>query len=129
MSGNGHRTHAFTNTSEGDMPSSEYHRTQAQIVARLALAEPDRAKAMQLNLLALEHLAKAENPKQAFRHLHGFRRSNGSATRNPVEIPDSRAIAHEVGERLRMSLRVDNEIPASLGLKLDRLRELERPLA
>jgi hypothetical protein len=35
--------------------SSEYHRKQAEILAGLALTEPDQAKAAQLSLLALEH--------------------------------------------------------------------------
>jgi hypothetical protein len=35
--------------------SSEYHRKQAEILAGLALTEPDQAKAAQLSLLALQH--------------------------------------------------------------------------
>jgi hypothetical protein len=35
--------------------SSEYHRKQAEILAGLALTEPDQAKAAQLSLLARQH--------------------------------------------------------------------------
>jgi hypothetical protein len=43
--------------------SSEYHRKQAEILAGLALTEPDQAKAAQLSLLALEHRDLADNPE------------------------------------------------------------------
>jgi hypothetical protein len=93
------------------MPSLAYHLKQAQIVARLARAEPDRVKAAQLNLLALEHFNKAQKarPNVDIDHTH------------------SRAIVHEIGERLSLSLRVDPEIPVSLRMQLDRLRDLEVP--
>ena len=47
--------------------------------------------------------------------------------RNPIEIDysHSRAILQEIGERLRTPLKEDPELPASLGLQIDRLRELE----
>ena len=47
--------------------------------------------------------------------------------RNPVEIDylHSRAIIREIGERLRTSLKVDPELPTSLRLQVDRLRQLE----
>jgi hypothetical protein len=47
--------------------------------------------------------------------------------RNPVEIDHShsRAILQEIGERLRTSLKEDPELPASLRLQIDRLRQLE----
>jgi len=46
---------------------------------------------------------------------------------NPIEIDysHSRAIIREIGERLRTSLKVDPELPTSLRLQVDRLRELE----
>jgi hypothetical protein len=43
--------------------SSEYHRKQAEILAGLALTEPDQAKAAQLSLLALQHRDLAEKPE------------------------------------------------------------------
>ena len=47
--------------------------------------------------------------------------------RNPIEIDysHSRAIIREIGERLRTSLKDDRELPASLRLQIDRLRQLE----
>ena len=47
--------------------------------------------------------------------------------RNPVEIDysHSRAIIREIGERLRTSLKEDQELPPSLRLRIDRLRQLE----
>jgi hypothetical protein len=47
--------------------------------------------------------------------------------RNRIDIDDghSRAIAEEIGERLRAILRVEPEVPASLRGQIDRLRELE----
>lgn len=47
--------------------------------------------------------------------------------RNPIEIDysHSRAILQEIGERLRTSLKEDPELPASLRLQIDRLRQLE----
>ena len=47
--------------------------------------------------------------------------------RNPIEIDYSysRAIIQEIGERLRTSLKEDRELPASLRLQIDRLRQLE----
>jgi hypothetical protein len=45
--------------------SSEYHRKQAEILAGLALTEPDQAKAAQLSLLALEHRDLADKPEAA----------------------------------------------------------------
>jgi hypothetical protein len=48
--------------------------------------------------------------------------------RNRVDIDysHSRAIVQEVGERLRASLKEDRELPASLRMQIDRLRQLER---
>ena len=47
--------------------------------------------------------------------------------RNPIEIDysHSRAILQEIGERLRTLLKEDRELPASLRLQIDRLRQLE----
>jgi hypothetical protein len=45
------------------MASSEYHRKQAEILAGLALTAADRAKAAQLNLLALQHRARVGKPE------------------------------------------------------------------
>ena len=47
--------------------------------------------------------------------------------RNPIEIDysHSRAIVQEIGERLWASLKEDPELPASLRLQIDRLRQLE----
>jgi len=47
--------------------------------------------------------------------------------RNPIEIDysHSRAIIQEIGERLRTLLKEDRELPASLRLQIDRLRQLE----
>jgi hypothetical protein len=42
------------------MASSEYHRKQAEILAGLALTEPDETKATRLSLLALEHRTLAD---------------------------------------------------------------------
>ncbi len=48
--------------------------------------------------------------------------------RNRIDLDDmhSRAIAEEIGERLRAILRVEPEMPASLKRQINRLRELER---
>ncbi len=55
------------------------------------------------------------------------RRNGESVMRNPIEIDYShnRAILQEIGERLRTSLKEDRELPASLRLQIDRLRQLE----
>jgi hypothetical protein len=47
--------------------------------------------------------------------------------RNRIDIDYShcRAIVQEIGERLRTSLKEDQELPASLRLQIDRLRQLE----
>ena len=46
--------------------------------------------------------------------------------RNPeVDYSHSRAILQEIGERLRTALKQDPELPASLRLQIDRLRQLE----
>ncbi len=47
--------------------------------------------------------------------------------RNRIDIDHahSRAIAQEIGERLRTSLRVDPELPANLRMQMARLRELK----
>jgi hypothetical protein len=47
--------------------------------------------------------------------------------RNPIEIDysHSREIIQEIGERLRTSLKEDRELPASLRLQIDRLRQIE----
>jgi hypothetical protein len=42
------------------MPSSEYHREQAKILAGLALSTPDPIKADQYKLAAMEHLERAQ---------------------------------------------------------------------
>jgi hypothetical protein len=49
--------------------------------------------------------------------------------RNRIDIDYShnRAIVHEIGERLRASLEIDRELPASLRMQIDRLRQLEGP--
>ncbi len=43
--------------------------------------------------------------------------------RNPIKIDysHSRAITQEIGERLRTSLKEDQELPAGLRLQIDRL--------
>lgn len=48
--------------------------------------------------------------------------------RNTVEIDHrhSRAIAQEIGERLRAALVEDRELPPNLRFLLDRLRERDR---
>jgi hypothetical protein len=45
--------------------------------------------------------------------------------RNPIEIDysHSRAVIQEIGERLRTLLKEDRELPASLRLQIDRLRQ------
>lgn len=45
------------------MPGPEYYLKQAQIAARLALAEADPEKARALNLLALSYFDKADKAK------------------------------------------------------------------
>jgi hypothetical protein len=47
--------------------------------------------------------------------------------RNPLQIDSShsRAIAREIGERLRFSFNEDREIPASFRMQIERLRQLE----
>ena len=47
--------------------------------------------------------------------------------RNLIEIDQShsRAIIREIGERLQTSVKEDRELPASLRLQIDRLRQLE----
>lgn len=42
-----------------------------------------------------------------------------------MDYVHSRAIVREVGERLRTSLKPEPEVPASLKMQIDRLRELE----
>jgi hypothetical protein len=42
------------------VPSSEYYVKQAELAARLALAESDPLKARVLHILALEHYDKAD---------------------------------------------------------------------
>ncbi len=59
----------------------------------------------------------------------GFRAgTENTVMRNRVDIDysHSRAIVQEVGERLRASLKEDRELPASLRMQIDRLRQLER---
>jgi hypothetical protein len=45
------------------MPSSKYHREQAQILAGLALTTDDITKADQYKLAAMQHLEKAQTPE------------------------------------------------------------------
>jgi hypothetical protein len=47
--------------------------------------------------------------------------------RNRIDIDPkhSRAIMQEIGERLRMFLKEQSELPGSLSAQIDRLRELE----
>jgi hypothetical protein len=47
--------------------------------------------------------------------------------RNCIDLDSrhSRAIVHEIGERLRAVLREEPECPGSLRTQIDRLRELE----
>ena len=58
----------------------------------------------------------------------GFRGNGDSVMRNRIDIDysHSRAIVHEVGERLRASLEIDRELPANLRMHIDRLRQLGR---
>src|ERR1700687_2795747 len=59
----------------------------------------------------------------------GFRGNGDSVRRNRIDIDysHSRAIVQEIGERLRASLEIDRELPASLRMKIDRLRQSEGP--
>src|SRR6266566_5063164 len=62
--------------------------------------------------------------------LIGVPRGNGdSVMRNRIDIDysHSRAIVQEIGERLRASLEIDRELPASLRMQIDRLRQFEGP--
>lgn len=47
--------------------------------------------------------------------------------RNHIDIDHthSRAIVHEIGERLRVSLKVETDLPASLRTQIDCFSELE----
>ena len=47
--------------------------------------------------------------------------------RKPIDIDSkhSRAIVREIGERLRVSFKEDQEIPASFRMQIERLRQLE----
>ncbi len=47
--------------------------------------------------------------------------------RNSIDIDSShsRAIVREIGERLRVSFKVDRELPASFRMQIERLRQLE----
>jgi len=56
-----------------------------------------------------------------------FHQTEGSAMRNRIDIDHvhSQAIVREIGERLRASLKLEPELPASLKMQIDRLRELE----
>ena len=42
------------------MLTAQYHLKQAEVAARMALAEPDPEKAAALHVLALEHFASAK---------------------------------------------------------------------
>jgi hypothetical protein len=42
------------------MPSSKYHREQAQVLAGLALSTNDRAEAARFTRAAMEHLERAQ---------------------------------------------------------------------
>jgi hypothetical protein len=48
--------------------------------------------------------------------------------RNPIDIDSkhSRAIVREIGEGLRASFKEDQELPANLRVRLERLRQSER---
>ena len=46
-------------------------------------------------------------------------------TRIDIDYAHSWAIVREIGERLRMSLKPEPELPASLKMQIDRLHELE----
>jgi hypothetical protein len=62
--------------------SSEYHRKQAEILAGLALTEPDQAKATQLSLLALQHrdLADKLEAGQSLQSRHSSHDDNRDRT-------------------------------------------------
>ena len=45
------------------MPSAEYYIKQAELAARLAVAQSDPEKARALHILALEHYDKADKAK------------------------------------------------------------------
>jgi hypothetical protein len=45
--------------------------------------------------------------------------------RSDIDPNHSLAISQEIGERLRAFLKAEPELPASLGVQIDRLRELE----
>ena len=51
--------------------------------------------------------------------------------RNRIDIDDShsRAIVHEIGERLRVSLNEERELPAGPRMQIDRLPPVRRPVA
>ena len=44
-----------------------------------------------------------------------------------MDYSHSRAIVQEIGERLRASLEMDRELPASLRMQMDRLCQIEGP--
>ena len=56
-----------------------------------------------------------------------FYETKALAMRNLIDIDSAHswAIVREIGERLRSSLKPEPELPASLKMQIDRLRELE----
>jgi hypothetical protein len=56
-----------------------------------------------------------------------FLPERGIVMRNRIDIDSkhSRAIVHEIGERLRTFLKDEPELPGSLRAQINRLRELE----
>ena len=59
--------------------------------------------------------------------LGAFLPERGFIMRNRIDIDSkhSRAIAQEIGERLRAFLKEEPEVPGSLRTQIDRLREME----
>jgi len=95
--------------------------SQKQALAQITKSGGLRFRSELPAVFASERAAGADANAGAFLPERGF------AMRNRIDIDPthSRAIAQEIGERLRAFLKEEPEVPGSLRTQIDRLRELE----
>lgn len=101
------------------MQNASYRSLELLCRNQAALSAHEETKKT-LEQMACEYQVLAEDQERQ-QSLH----QNAMRSRIDIDQTHSRAIIREIGKRLRASLGEDRELPARMGMQIDRLRQLE----
>jgi hypothetical protein len=102
---------------------------RARCSSKQALAQIAKSGGLRFRSELLAVLASGRAAGGVDANAGAFLPERGFVMRNRIDIDSkhSRALAQEIGERLRAFLQEEPELPRSLRTQIDRLRELEAP--